>query len=102
MIVIRIFEDHEIMTIFTKFELKKLLALCTKNVHFSFNNKIYIQIDNVAMGSPLGPLIANIFMVELGNTLVPKLESHIKKWRRFVDDTFVYVKMFTVFRCFPC
>ena len=49
-IIKRIFEDHEITTIFTKSERKKLLTLCTKNVHFSFNNEIYVQIDGVAMG----------------------------------------------------
>ena len=57
--------------------MKKLLTLCTKNVHFSFDNKIYTQLDEVAMGSPLGPVTANIFMVELETTLVPKLEDHV-------------------------
>ena len=56
------------MTIFTKSEMKKLLTLCTKNLHFLFNNEIYIQIDGVAMGSPLGPVIAHIFMVDLKTT----------------------------------
>ena len=41
------------------------------------------------MGSPLGPVIANKFMVELKSVSVPKLNDHVKKWRRFVDDTFV-------------
>ena len=44
------------------------------------------------MGSPLGPVIANIFMVELESVLVPKINDNVKKWRCFVDDTFVYVK----------
>ena len=44
------------------------------------------------MGSPLDPVIANIFMVELEIVLIPKLNDHVKKWRRFVNDTFVYVK----------
>ena len=48
--------------------MKKLLTLCTKNLHFLFNNEIYIQIDGVAMGSPLGPVIAHIFMVDLKTT----------------------------------
>ena len=85
-----IFEDHEITTIFTKSEMKKLLTLCTKSLHFSFNSQISIHIDGVVM--PLGPVIANIFMAELETTSVPKLEDHVQKWRRFVDDTFAYVK----------
>ena len=72
--------------------MKKRLKICTKKVHFSFNNDIYVQIYDVAMGLPLGPVIVNIFMVELENVLVLKLNNHVKKWRRFVDDTFVYVK----------
>ena len=76
--------------------MKKLLNLCTKNVHFSFNNEIYIQIDGVAMGSPLGLVIVNIFMVKLATTLVPKSEDHVQKWRRFIDDTFAYVKFVSV------
>ena len=39
--------------------LKKLLYLCTKDIHFTFNNNIYIQCDGVSMGSPLGSLQAN-------------------------------------------
>ena len=62
-----------------KNEMKKLLARCTKNVHFSFNNDIYIQIDSVAMCSPLGPVIPSIFMLELENVSVPKLNDHVKK-----------------------
>ena len=44
------------------------------------------------MVSPLGLLIANIFMVELESLLVHKLNDHVKKWRRFMNDNFVYVK----------
>ena len=29
----------------------------TKNVHFSFDNNIYIQNDGIAMESPLGPIL---------------------------------------------
>ena len=30
--------------------------------HFIFNRKYYNQMDRVAMGSPLAPVLANIFM----------------------------------------
>ena len=72
--------------------MKKLLTICTKNEDFSFNNDIYIHTDGVALGAPLGPVLANVFMVELESLLVPKLNDHVKNWRRFVDDTIVYVK----------
>ena len=72
--------------------MKKLLTLCTKNVYFTLNNEIYIQNDGVAMESPLGPILANVFIVELENTLVPRLHEHVKKWKHFVDDTFAYVR----------
>ena len=39
--------------------MKELLLLCTKHVHFTFNGDIYIQLDGVTMGSPLGPFLAN-------------------------------------------
>ena len=35
-----------------------MLILCTKSVHFSMNGNIYLQIDEVAMGSPLGSVLA--------------------------------------------
>ena len=34
----------------------------TKSVEFSFNNVMYKQTDGVAMGSPLDPALANIFV----------------------------------------
>ena len=48
------------------------------------------------MGPPLGPVISNIVMVELGTTLAPKLEDHVKKRGHFVGDKFAYVKIGSV------
>ena len=73
-------------------KLRNSLTLSTKIVQFSFSNEIYIQIEGVAVSSPLVLVIANIFMVELGTTLVRKLEDLVKKWGRFADDTFIYVE----------
>ena len=46
-----------------------------KNVHFTYDNKVYQQNDGVAMGSPLGPVLSGIFMVKLENSLVPTLNE---------------------------
>ena len=39
----------------------ELTNTATREVEFSFNNKMYVQTDGVAMGSPLSPALANIF-----------------------------------------
>ena len=44
----------------TRKELKKLFLFATSRTHFIFNSKFYNQIDGVAMGSPLAPVLANI------------------------------------------
>ena len=67
-------------------DLKVLLYRCTQNVQFKFNNHLYSQIDGVAMGSPLGPLLADVFMAKLENE---QLQTSIKKfcvYKRYVDD----------------
>ena len=87
----RIYTNHELTTL-TKKEMKELLLLYTKNVHFTFNGQIYIQIDGVAMGSPLAPLLADIFMIELERSLIPNLQK-ITFWRRYVDGTICLVKI---------
>ena len=51
-----------------------------------FNGELYEQTDGVAMGSPLGPLLANVFMCHIENQLeqnnmIPSF------YRRYVDDT---------------
>ena len=47
-----------------------MFTLCTKNVHFTYNRKIFVQTDGVAMASLLGPVLADIFMTELEKILL--------------------------------
>ena len=56
-----IFNHNPNLNITTK-ELKKLLLFATSQTHFIFNSEFYNQIDGVAMGSPLAPVLVNIFM----------------------------------------
>ena len=88
----RIHTNHELTTSLTKKEMKELFLLCTKNVYFVFNGQIYIQVDGIAMVSPLPPLLADTFMIELERSLIPNLRK-IKFWRRYVDDTTCFAKI---------
>ena len=45
-----------------KNEFKYLLSLATTESYFIFNNKLYNQIDGVAMGFQLRPSLANEFL----------------------------------------
>ena len=69
--------------------LKKLILLCTENVQFMFNKDIYRQKDGVAMGSPIGPLLADIFMSKLENDPLLQTIRQFSCYCRYVDDIFV-------------
>ena len=71
--------------------MEKLLYICTKHVHFSYSGRIYIQVDRVAMISPLGPVLADIFMTELKIEMIPSLGNYLQNWKRLVDDTITFV-----------
>ena len=58
--------------------MKELLNLCTKNVYFTFEGKIYVQNNDVEMGLPLGPVLVNIFMVEFELLVIPTLMDKMK------------------------
>ena len=45
------------------------------------------------MGFPLALDLAEIFMVELERSLVPKLSHYINFWKRFVDDTITFANI---------
>ena len=64
-----------------------LMKIATSSVEFSFNNCMYRQIDGVAMGSPLGPALANIFVGFYESKLFDKI-SKPQIYYRYVDDTF--------------
>ena len=58
----QLFENTDTVEGFTKSELKQLLCLATKESYFIFSGLLYKQIDGAAMGSPLGPSLANVFL----------------------------------------
>ena len=48
-------------------DFKELLTLAVKDNCFVYNGHLYVQKDGVAMGSSLGPVLANIFLCSLEN-----------------------------------
>ena len=71
----------------TRKELKKLFLFATSKTHFIFNSKFYNQIDGVAMGSPLAPVLANIFMGFHESKWLNEYNLNKPKfYLRYVDD----------------
>ena len=88
-ILSRAFKDNTLFHGLDREALRKLLIICTQESHFQFNGQFYDQKDGVAMGSPLGPLFANIFMDEFEQKHMDQLkELGITTWMRYVDDVF--------------
>ena len=81
------YEFNEIDTRITKNELRELILLCTKDVHFTFTGEKFTQVDSVTLGSPLVPILAGIFMEELERNLIPILKDYLSCRRRYVNDT---------------
>ena len=84
---------------------KRSLDWCLRNNTFVFDGKYYVQIDGVAMGSPLAPILADIFMNHVledkitrntgGNNFLNVIfdscnnfqQFNLKLFVRYVDDT---------------
>ena len=67
---------------------EEIVRICNQKNHFLFDGKYYDQIDGVAMGSPLGPVLTNIFMCNFEEKWVMTRNIQLLIWFRYVDDTF--------------
>ena len=70
------------------------LSASVCNNTFVFNMKVYELIDGVAMGSSLGPVLANIWMAHLEeqHLLIEESVPLPLHYMRYADDTFCVFK----------
>ena len=64
----------------------ELLRLCVNHNYFQFEDKFYRQKFGIAMGSPLSPVLANLFMEYIESELLPNISDKPVLWLRYVDD----------------
>ena len=57
-------KDHTLKerTVLAVTDIILLLEFCLKNTYFSFQDQFYEQVEGVAMGSPVSPIVANLYM----------------------------------------
>ena len=85
-----LYSNNDIIHGFNRQQMHKLLDFAVKDCYFIFNEKFFKQIDGVAMGSPLGPTLANIFLCHHEQIWINNCPNDFKPiyYRRYVDDTF--------------
>ena len=71
-----LYKDTELVHNLNRSQFKKLLVYCVQENHFCFEDKCYDQVDGVAMGSPLGPILANIFMSQFESKALSKYNGN--------------------------
>lgn len=80
--------DKANINVLIKNELIDALDLCLSQNYCQYDNKFYIQNSGLAMGAPLSPLLADIFMSHVEEVIMSSHEAknYIKFWYRYVDD----------------
>ena len=71
----------------TNEETAKLVEVCLKFTYFTFGEEFYEQIEGVAMGSPLSPIVANLYKEIFEGRALDLSPLKPKRWKRYVDDT---------------
>ena len=69
-----------------------LLEFCLTNTYFLFQGKYFEQVQGAAIGSPISPLIANLFMEGFEVKALSTCHHPPSLWLRFVDDTCVITR----------
>ena len=86
-----LFKNSNEVSKLSKTDVHDLLNLATKESLFLFDGEYYYQTDGVAMRSPLGPTLANLFMSYHEQIWLDEcpMEFKPKFYRRYVDDIFI-------------
>ena len=69
--------------------LMEILIFCVETTYFEMESDIYRQEEGLAMGSPLSPLLANIYMEYFEEMALVSTSLKPSIWLRYVDDTFI-------------
>ena len=70
-------------------DLTSLFNFATRETQFLFKGKFYDQIDGVAMGSPLAPVLANLFMGHYEKECLSNYDGVSPSYyTRYPDDIF--------------
>ena len=86
-----LFSNNDTVHNFIKEDLKELLQFASYESFFTFDNEYYCQLDGVAMGALLGPILADVSLCHFEKQWLSDCPQHFysKMYMRYVDDIFV-------------
>ena len=68
-----------------------LLEFCLRTTYFLVQGEFYQQLEGTAMGSPISPIIANLFLEDLETKALSSSPHPPSMWKRYVDDTLTII-----------
>ena len=72
-------KDHTLnkRTVLAVNDIILLLEFCFKNTYFSFQDQFHEQVEGAAMGSPVSPIVANLYMEYLEQKALSTAPHHL-------------------------
>ena len=66
----------------------QLLSMCLNCTYFVFQAEYYLQVHGAAMGSPVSPIVCNLYLEAFEQRALEEARHPPRVWKRYVDDTF--------------
>ena len=75
-------------------DIVELLEFVLTTTYFMFQGQVYQQKFGTAMGSPVSPIVANLFMEDLEQRAMESASAELRPtlWKRYIDDTLEVIK----------